>query len=232
MFIEPDLINKHIAIIMDGNRRWAKKNDKSVAYGHKHGAKNIIKLAKYCSETKIKYLTLFAFSTENWKRSKLEVLNLKNLFSEFIDKNIDEILDNNIKINVIGNINDFGLKISQKVLELVNKSADNDALVITLALSYGSRNEIITAVNNIMANTNKKKLSENDFVEYLQTKSLPDPDILIRTGGEYRLSNFLLWQLAYTELFFSETLWPDFDQNELDKILRDFTKRNRRFGSD
>lgn len=228
-------ICKHIAIIMDGNGRWAKKRGMPRTFGHKKGAENVIKITRAMKESGVKYLTLYAFSTENWQRSKDEVDALMQLLNEYLDKEMKEIMENNVRIVFIGERYMLSKDIQKKMDMLEKESAQNSDLTLCIALSYGSRQEIIAAVKNIAKDVQDGKLSLSDisiesFAERLYTKDIPDPDILIRTSGEQRISNYLLWQLAYTELFFTDTLWPDFNSDELNGIIDTFKSRERRYG--
>ncbi len=228
-------ICKHIAIIMDGNGRWAKKRGMPRTFGHKKGAENVIKITRAMKESGVKYLTLYAFSTENWQRSKDEVDALMQLLNEYLDKEMKEIMENNVRIIFIGEKYMLSKDIQEKMDSLEKESAQNSDLTLCIALSYGSRQEIIAAVQNIAKDVQDGKLSLSDisienFAERLYTKDVPDPDILIRTSGEQRISNYLLWQLAYTELFFTDTLWPDFNSDELNGIIDTFKSRERRYG--
>ena len=219
---------KHVAIIMDGNGRWGIKNKKSRNLGHKEGLKTIEIILKETIKKKIKYLTLYAFSTENWKRPRNEIKYLFSLLENFLINKINELNENNIRLRIIGNTN----KLSKKLKELLKKSEKitkkNSVLQINLALSYGSKYEIVNAINIV----NKKKLilNEKNISNNLYTYNCPDPDILIRTGNTHRLSNFLLWQAAYSEIFFEKKLWPDFTIKDYNNILNKFKKIKRNFG--
>lgn len=226
---------KHIAIIMDGNGRWAKKRGMPRTFGHKKGAENVVNITRAMKESGVKYLTLYAFSTENWQRSQDEVAALMQLLRDYLDKEFKEIMDNNVRIIFIGEKNMLAEDIQQKIKDIENKSAGNTALTLCVALSYGSRQEILAAAKRAMMLAVEKKLSPDElsaemFSSLLYTKGIPDPDILIRTSGEQRISNYLLWQLAYTELFFTETYWPDFGKEELMDIIEKFNTRERRYG--
>ncbi len=219
---------KHVAIIMDGNGRWGIKHKKSRNLGHKEGLKTVEKIIKSSIKNKIKYLTLYAFSTENWKRPKKEINFLFNLLENFLLSKISELNKQNIKLKVIGK------KIfSKKINTLLNKSEEKTfrykKLQINLALNYGSKSELIHSFNTI--NKNKKEINEKNISKYLFTQNTPDPDLLIRTGNTQRLSNFLLWQLAYSEIFFEKKLWPDFNEKDYNKILNNFKKIKRNFGN-
>ena len=226
---------KHIAIIMDGNGRWAKKRGMPRSFGHKKGAENVVKITRAMKESGVKYLTLYAFSTENWQRSADEVAALMQLLRDYLDKEFKEIMENNVRIIFIGERDMLAKDIQQKINEVETKSAGNTALTLCIALSYGSRQEILAATKRAMALAVEDKLSAEDlsaevFSSLLYTDGIPDPDILIRTSGEQRISNYLLWQLAYTELFFTNTLWPDFEKEELMDIIAKFNNRERRYG--
>jgi len=218
----------HVAIIMDGNGRWGIKHKNSRHAGHKEGLKVINNIIKLSIEKKIKYLTLFVFSKDNWKRPKAEINYLFNLLYNFLNEKINFLNDNNIKLNIIGNKN-FSKKIKKLLIKSENLTKKNSLLQINLALNYGSREEILSSVKKIV----KKKTSINDknLSDNLYTKNIPDPDILIRTGDTRRLSNFLLWQLSYTEIFFEKKLWPDFNKNDFKKIINKYYKTKRNFGS-
>tara|TARA_Y100000816_G_scaffold170136_1_gene122136 strand:- start:4854 stop:5528 length:675 start_codon:yes stop_codon:yes gene_type:complete len=218
---------KHVAIIMDGNGRWGINKRKSRNYGHKEGLKTVEKIIKESLKRKIKYLTLYAFSTENWRRPKKEIDYLFSLLDNFLSNKIKELNEKKIKFFVIGkkrfnkNLNNL-LDYSEKL------TSNNKKLQINLALNYGSKSEIIEALNVIKKN--KIKLNEKNISNHLYTKNIPDPDILIRTGNRYRLSNFLLWQLAYSEIYFEKKLWPDFNEKDYNNILNQFKKTKRNFG--
>ena len=226
---------KHIAIIMDGNRRWAKNKGMPKNFGHKKGAENVVKITRAMKESGVKYLTLYAFSTENWQRSEEEVNSLMQLLREYLEKEFKEIMDNNVRILFIGERDMLAQDIVEKMERIEKESAQNTDLTLCVALSYGSRQEILSAVKRIVSDIQKNKISSTDispalFSSYLYTSEIPDPDILIRTSGEQRISNYLLWQIAYTELFFTETLWPDFSKEELLQIIEQFNSRERRYG--
>ncbi len=217
---------KHIAIIMDGNGRWAKSRGKIRTFGHNAGAKKVIEITKEASNLGIKYLTLYAFSTENWKREKSEVDFLMKLLSQFLKKELRTLISNNIKFRVIGDISKFSKNLQSVITNTIEKTKNNTGLTQILAINYGSRDEIIRTIKK----ANMENLNEESFSKVLDTHEFPDVDLLIRTGGEKRLSNFLLWQSAYAELFFTDTLWPDFSMQEFANIIDDFKKRERRFG--
>ena len=220
---------KHIAIIMDGNGRWAKKNDLQRIDGHREGVKSVKKIVKHCVKLKIKYLTLYTLSKENFNRPKSEVLSLFKLLSATLSKEKKILFDNGVNFSAIGDFNELDILTYKKIKLLEKKTAKKSTLFLKLAINYSSRYEIISAVNKILE-TNENKIDEDFFNQYLLTSDLPDPDLLIRTGGEYRISNFLLWQIAYSELYFTEILWPDFNEKLLENAIDDFNKRERRFG--
>jgi len=222
---------KHIAIIMDGNGRWAKKHGHDRVFGHYQGVESVREIVEVAAEIGVKYLTLYTFSTENWNRPKSEVDALMTLFLETIEKEIVTLNKNNISLNAIGDIESMPAENRKKLTETVNKTAANDRMVLTLALSYSSRNEIVQAVQKIIeSNKFTDKITEEVFSAHLYTAGLPDPELLIRTSGEQRISNFLLWQIAYSELYFTEKLWPEFRKEEFFKAIADFQDRERRFG--
>jgi undecaprenyl diphosphate synthase len=217
----------HIAIIMDGNGRWGLKHKNSRNEGHKAGLKTIEKIIKETINQKINHLTLFAFSTENWNRPKKEINYLFNLLYSFLYKKIDELHNKNIKLKIIGTKN-FSKKLNKLLIQSEKITVKNTKLQINLALNYGSKFEILNALKKL--NENKDKINEKNFKQYLQTKNIPDPEILIRTGNTKRLSNFLLWQLAYSEIFFEKKLWPDFNEKDYIQIIKKFKKIKRNFG--
>ncbi|MDC1155140.1 polyprenyl diphosphate synthase [Candidatus Pelagibacter sp.] len=217
----------HVAIIMDGNGRWGLKNRNSRNAGHKAGLNTVEKIIKETIKKKIKFLTLYAFSTENWKRPKKEINYLFNLLENFLLNRIEELHKQSIKLKIIGNKN-FSKKLNNLLILSEKKTSKNKRLQINLALNYGSKTELLNAFKNL--NRNKEKFSEKNLVKYLQTKNIPDPDLLIRTGNTKRLSNFLLWQLAYSEIFFEKKLWPDFNEKDYTKIVKRFKSIKRNFG--
>ncbi|WP_440654267.1 polyprenyl diphosphate synthase [Candidatus Pelagibacter sp. HIMB1506] len=218
----------HVAIIMDGNGRWGLKYKNSRNAGHKVGLKTVEKIIKETIRQKINFLTLYAFSTENWKRPKKEINYLFNLLESFLIKRIDQLHAQNIKIKIIG-IKNFSKKLNNLLINAEKKTFKNKTLQINLALNYGSKKELINAIKKL--NKNKKKINEININKYLQTNGIPDPEILIRTGNTNRLSNFLLWQLAYTEIFFEKKLWPDFTEDDFKKIIKKFKIIKRNFGN-
>lgn len=223
---------RHVAIIMDGNGRWAKQRGLPRIEGHRAGAKNVRKVARAFADHGIKYLTLFAFSTENWDRPKEEVTGLLHLLSQSIDEEIQRFHRSNIKLVHIGNLDRLPLELKRKVKSATELTKDNTRMTLCLAFDYGSRSEIVDAVRGIKeGNISPEGISETIFSSYLDTADIPDPDLLIRTGGEFRLSNFLLWQVAYSELYFTPVSWPDFNGKEIEKALLDYEQRQRRFGN-
>ena len=217
---------KHMAIIMDGNGRWGLKYKNSRNLGHKEGLKTVELVIKYCIQKKIKFLTLYAFSTENWKRPLKERNYLFNLLEIYLKDKLEKINNEKIKIKIFGKKN-FSKKLNYLLDYAENKTKKNKKLQINLALNYGSKKEILNALNKLK---NRENITENDINENLYTKNIPDPEILIRTGNTQRLSNFLLWQIAYTEIFFEKRLWPDFRKVDLDRIIKKFSKIKRNFG--
>ena len=218
----------HVAIIMDGNGRWGLKYKNSRNEGHKSGLNTVEKIIKETIKQKITYLTLYAFSTENWNRPKKEINYLFNLLEDFLSKKIKDLHKQNIKLNIIG-VKNFSKKLNKLLKLSEKKTSKNSKLQINLALNYGSKFEIINAIKKIVKS--KNKINEKNLSKYLFTKNIPDPEILIRTGNTKRLSNFLLWQLAYTEIFFEKKLWPDFNEKDYIKIIRKFKSIKRNFGN-
>jgi len=218
----------HVAIIMDGNGRWGLKNKNSRNLGHKEGLKVVEKIISVSIKKKIKYLTLFAFSTENWKRPKKEINYLFNLLENFLTNKIEQLNNEQIKLNFIGNIN-FKKSLKNLVKTSEKKTKNNEKIQINLAINYGSKNEIVRSINLLIKN--KKKINNFNISNNLYTKGIPDPDLLIRTGNTKRLSNFMLWQMAYTEFFFEKKLWPDFNVNDYIRIINNYKKIKRNFGS-
>jgi undecaprenyl diphosphate synthase len=218
---------KHVAIIMDGNGRWGLKYKNSRNAGHKAGLNTVEKIIKETIKNKIKYLTLYAFSTENWKRPKKEINYLFNLLENFLNNRVKELHKQNIKLKIVG-VKNFSLKLNKLLISAEKKTFKNKKLQINLALNYGSKFELINAFKNLKKS--KEIINEKNLSKYLQTKDIPDPDLLIRTGNTNRLSNFLLWQLAYAEIFFEKKLWPDFNENDYNKIIKNFRNIKRNFG--
>lgn len=226
---------EHIAFIMDGNGRWAKKRSLPRSAGHKKGAQTLIDIAKAVKELGIKYLTVYAFSTENWKRSEEEVTGLMNLLREYLDKNFDELKKNDIRILFIGERYMLEQDIVEKMEKLERETQNNKTMTLQVALSYGSRQEILNAVKKTAMLVSNQDLTLEDvteelFSKLLYTSNVPDPDLVIRTSGEQRISNYLLWQIAYSEFYFTDTLWPDFTKEELMNIVENFKTRERRYG--
>ena len=233
--IHIDTLPEHIAIIMDGNGRWARKKGMLRAFGHENGANSVRQAVEACAEIGVKNLTLYAFSTENWRRPKAEVQMLMRLLLLSLKKELKTLHDNNIKPSAIGNLEVLPQKVRQELLEVMEKTSNNSRMTLTLALSYGSRQEIITAVKEISIKVKNNIISHADIDEvtlaqHLYTNDLPDVDLLIRTSGEQRISNFLLWQIAYSELYFIDVMWPDFKKEHLYKAVIEYQKRERRFG--
>lgn len=226
---------KHLAVIMDGNGRWAKKKGKLRVFGHKNGVKAVRETVESCAKIGIDFLTLYAFSTENWNRPKIEVETLMGLLVSSLKKEVKTLNKNNIKLNAIGNIDSLPAKANKELKDVVAKTAENTGMTLTLALSYGSREELVTAVGQIAAKVKNNIISPENIDEtiinnHLYTQNLPDVDLLIRTSGEHRISNFLLWQIAYAELFFIDVLWPDFREEHLVEAITNYQNRERRFG--
>lgn len=228
-------IPNHVAIILDGNGRWAKSKVMPRNYGHTVGAKNVETVCRAADELGIKYLTLYAFSTENWNRPQNEVNALMKLLEGYLKNCIKTADKNNMRVRVIGEITRLSNAFQQRIHELETASASNTGLNLTIAINYGSRDEILRAVRHMVEDAREGKLEtkdidENVFSSYLDTRELPDPDLLIRTSGEQRLSNYLLWQLAYSEFYFTDVPWPDFHKKELELAIEAYNKRDRRFG--
>jgi len=233
--IDQKKLPHHIAIIMDGNGRWARKKSLNRIKGHRKGADAVREVIKACRELGIKILTLYAFSVENWKRPKEEVAALMGLLKEYLLKERDEMIKNNIRLCAIGRMEDLPPEVQEILQETIRKTSRCDGMTLNLALSYGGRSEILHALQEILRDVQAGRIRPEEinfqrFSQYLWTRGTPDPDLLIRTSGEFRISNFLLWQIAYTELYVTETLWPDFDREELAKALADYQSRERRFG--
>ena len=230
-----EALPKHIAIIMDGNGRWAKQKGMMRAFGHENGTKSVRRVVEASAELGIENLTLYAFSTENWNRPKLEVKTLMKLLISSLKKEIKTLQDNTIKLSAIGNLNLLPAKVHKELHEVMDATKDNSRMTLTLALSYGSREELINTVKEISNKVKNNIISPDSIDEsiinkHLYTQNLPDVDLLIRTSGEQRISNFLLWQIAYAELYFTDTLWPDFTKEDLYKAIIEYQKRERRFG--
>ena len=234
--MEQENLPKHIAIIMDGNRRWAKAKGLPTSLGHKEGAKTLEKIVRYANKIGIKYITVYAFSTENWKRTKEEVSALMNLFQSYLDEYSKRADSENIRVKIIGSNQGLSEKMKNSIEKCMERTKANTGITFNIALNYGGRDEIINAVKNIAEKVKHEEIDIQDITEQtisdnLYTKNQPDPDLLIRTSGEIRLSNFLPWQLVYTEFVFVEKNWPDFDEQDLDKAIEVYQNRNRKFGA-
>lgn len=226
---------EHVAIIMDGNGRWAKGKGKLRIFGHHNGVLSVRDVVEGAGEIGVKYLTLYTFSAENWNRPSFEVTAIMELLVSTINKEIKKLMQNNVRLNAIGDLEMLPAKCHKELLGAIEKTSDNTGLVLTLALSYSSRREIMQAAKNIAARVERGELKADDinedvFAQSLYTASMPDPELLIRTSGEYRISNYLLWQIAYAELYFTDKLWPDFRKDDLFEAILDYQKRERRFG--
>jgi undecaprenyl diphosphate synthase len=233
--IDTTNLPKHLAIIMDGNGRWAKQQGFLRAFGHENGTKSVKKTITTCAKIGIEFLTLYAFSTENWNRPRLEVEALMKILINSLKKELPTLIENNIKLNAIGNLDKLPKNAHKELLDVIEKTKNNTRLTLTLALSYGSREELANAVR-IISDKVKNNIISIDSIddsiinEHLYTQNLPDVDLLIRTSGEHRISNFLLWQIAYAELYFTNVLWPDFKDQDLYEAIISYQKRERRFG--
>ena len=233
--IDLSRLPEHIAIIMDGNGRWAKGKGKLRVFGHHNGVLSVRDVVEGAGELGVKYLTLYTFSAENWNRPSFEVTAIMELLISTINKEIKKLMQNNVKLNAIGDLNMLPGKCHRELLGAIEKTSGNTGLVLTLALSYSSRRELMQAAQNIATQVQQGLLKPEDineevFAQNLYTHNLPDPELLIRTSGEYRISNYLLWQIAYAELYFTEKLWPDFRREDLYEAILDYQKRERRFG--
>jgi len=222
-------------MIMDGNGRWAKKRSLNRIRGHREGAESVRDIVRACREMGIEVLTLYAFSTENWQRPQQEISVLMSLLKDFLRSELSEMMESGIRLKAIGQVERFPGDVVKVLLEVVDRTRENSGMILNLALSYGGRDEIVRAAGRIAAEVRvgrlqPEEITEEVFSNYLYTQGLPDPDLLIRTSGEVRISNFLLWQIAYTEIYVTNTLWPDFRREELIQILHDYQKRERRFG--
>ena len=228
-------IPNHIAIIMDGNGRWAKQRHMPRTYGHKQGADVLEQILEDADSLGVKYLTVYAFSTENWARPFEEVKVIMNLFRDYLNNSVEKCMKNNFRVKIIGERGRLALDIVDAINNLEQKTKDNTGITFIIAINYGSRDEIIRGIKQVASDIKEGKIGSEDITEasfenYLDTKDIPDPDLLIRTSGEERLSNFLMWQLAYTEFYFTEVAWPDFDKNELIKAIEKYSGRDRRYG--
>lgn len=241
--MENIVIPKHIAIIMDGNGRWAKEKGKIRLEGHRAGANALENILECCGKIGVKYLTVYAFSTENWKRPKMEVEGLMNLFSRYLDNKKKELKKQGVKLLVTGAKENISEKLLKKIEETENYLSDCENIVFNIAFNYGGRREIVDAVNKVLEKNQVAengsfveekaenfKITEEEFSKYMYRPEIPDPELVIRTSGEFRISNFLLWEIAYSEFYITDTYWPDFDEKELEKAILSFNKRDRRYG--
>lgn len=233
--IDNGKLPKHIAIIMDGNGRWAKGKGKFRIFGHQNGVKSVREATEACAELGVEYLTLYAFSTENWNRPQLEVMALMELLVSTIKKETATLMKNNIRLTAIGNLNDLPKKCYQELTSAIEETKDNKRMTLVLALSYSAKWDITNAVKTIAQQVQQGQLAVSDITdqtidEHLSTKGIPNPELMIRTSGEHRISNFLLWELAYSEFYFTEKLWPDFEREDLYEAILDYQQRERRFG--
>ena len=229
------IIPQHVAIILDGNGRWAKKHNRPRNYGHLKGSENVETTCEEAYKLGIKYVTIYAFSTENWKRPKEEVNALMKLLTDYLKKSIKESNKNNMKVRIIGDISGLSEKMQESIVNLEESTKNNTGLNLQVALNYGSRDEITRSIRKLALDIKENNIEIDDIDErliesYLDTANIPDPDLLIRTSGEQRLSNYLLWQLAYTEFYFTDVLWPEFNKDELIKAIEYYNSRDRRFG--
>jgi len=221
----------HVAIIMDGNGRWAQVRGLSRLAGHRAGADNVHRVVEWITECGVKYLTLWAFSTDNWNRPRREVFGLLRLLNEVIDREVTSCLENGIRLIILGQVDELSQRLRNKIKRAIMLTRNGSKMVLSIAFNYGGRNEILDAVRRIIRDRiPAERVDEDLFSDYLYTAGLPEPDLVIRTGGEMRLSNFLMWQAAYSEYYFTPTLWPDFDEAEIEKALLDYSQRERRFG--
>ena len=229
--IKNESLPKHIAVIMDGNGRWAKSKGKARIFGHRNGIKAVRETVEGAAEIGIQFLTLYAFSVENWKRPKKEVNALMSLLVTAINNEMQRLIKNNIKLTVIGETDNLPSKTQKELMDAINSTKNNTKMTLTLALSYSGKWDILNAVKKIINDKiDPKSINENIFQQYLTTKNVPYPELLIRTSGEHRISNFLLWEIAYSELYFTDTLWPDFRKQHLTKAIIEYQNRERRFG--
>lgn len=221
----------HLAVIMDGNRRWAKSKGLPIKLGHRAGAKAFEAAIENCADLGIKYLTVYAFSTENWKRSEEEVNTLMELLKDYLSKMKQTLKGKDVKVNILGDINAFSPELRNSIIELENMTKDNKSFTVNICLNYGGRDEIVHAVKKIVdSGIKSSEITEETLKNNLYTSGIPDPDLLIRTSGEVRLSNYLLWQLAYTEFLFIDKNWPDFDKSDIEYAIEVYNKRNRKYG--
>ena len=235
MKFDKEKMPKHIAIIMDGNRRWAKAQGKNAGFGHKQGAKNLEKIVIYANKIGLKYITVYAFSTENWKRAEEEVNGLMILLKSYLDEYAKKADTENVKINILGDMSAFKEDLQKSMITCMERTKNNTGIIFNIAMNYGGRQEIIRATKSIAQKVidgkiNIEDIDEKMISEHLYTIGIPDPDLIIRTSNELRLSGFLLWQASYSEFYFTEVNWPDFDEKELDKAIQEYQNRSRRFG--
>ncbi|MBX7212765.1 MAG: isoprenyl transferase [Thermoflexales bacterium] len=224
-------VPQHIAIIMDGNGRWAKRQNRPRIFGHRAGTENIRRVLRACVESGVKVLTLYAFSTENWTRPQDEVSGLMGIFQDVLEREIDELDSNGVQIRHLGRIDRLSPALQAGVRNAIARTAHNDRIILNVALNYGGRAEIVDAVRALVeAGTSPERIDEDAISRHLYTADLPDPDLIVRTSGEFRTSNFLIWQAAYAEYYVTETYWPDFDEREVRKAIEHFGRRERRFG--
>ncbi len=233
--LDPGKLPRHVAIIMDGNGRWARERGRPRIFGHRAGIESVRDVVKACSEIGIKYLTLYTFSRENWRRPRAEVTSLMSMLRDLLRKEVKELDENDVKIETIGRTQDLPEPVRAELLKAIEKTRDNEGLVLVLAISYGGRDEIVDAAARAARAVQEGQITadqidEKTFEGFLYAPGIPDPDLLIRTSGELRVSNFLLWQIAYAEIWVTDMLWPDFRRGELFRALLDFQKRERRFG--
>jgi len=233
--IQKDKLPKHIAVIMDGNGRWAKKQGAMRVFGHRSAVKAVRETTEACAELGVKYLTLYAFSTENWNRPKLEVNALMELLVNTLAKELPTLQKNNIRLQAIGNLHNLPSRCERQLQDVIAKTSENRHMTLTLALSYGSRDDMRQALQRIaedvrQGNIAPEAITDSTLGEYLSTSDMPEPELLIRTSGEHRISNFLLWEIAYSEIYFTPVLWPDFRKEHLHEAIVDFQRRERRFG--
>ena len=236
MEFDKENMPKHIAIIMDGNRRWARKQGKSASYGHKEGAKTLEKIVRYANKIGLNYITVYAFSTENWKRAEEEVKALMMLLQNYLDDYSKRADTENIRVKILGDITALSTSMQKSILKCMERTKNNTGVTFNIALNYGGRDEIVKAVKNIAkevksGNVNIEDINEEMISDNLYTKGMPDPDLLIRTSGELRLSNFLPWQVVYSEFLFIDKNWPDFSEEDLDNAIIEYQKRTRKFGA-
>ncbi len=227
--IDTSKVPKHVAVIMDGNGRWAKKRKLPRIAGHRKGAKNVTNIVEAAGEIGVKFMTIYTFSIENWNRPKKEIDSLMNLFEEVLTAKLPQLMKKSVRLNLIGDLSSIRETTRKKFNDAVEKTSKNDGLVLTVALNYGGRDEITRAINKMLKN-GVGQVDEETVSKYLDTNNLPDPELVIRTSGESRISNFLLWQIAYSEVYITPTLWPDFKPEHLYEAIKDFQKRKRRFG--